>query len=389
MRKLLGLVLLGFNLFYLGLSGASSLLESAREISVGLDDPTSQIINLVEIASLHARQGDSAAALSLAEKVQTVTEGMEDVEMAVRITAELAAVYRLLDRQPEAEQSMERALAMLAGLDDDAERPWVLSWLSGCAARAGLFELAETIKGRILNPLAVAEATGFIAVAKAEAGLVSEALSTLAEIADANGRGWALADLLESLARKGGADEEQLSALFDQIDLTAGEVDDPYGRATVRLRAGRSAKALGQEARAVAWLAKARDDIAAIGEYYWQIESLSLLAQLQAELGEKDAALQSLREAEASAERLTVPAARSWNQAEVAVAYARIGEQARAEEILEALEWLTAQSWVLTEIALAEARTGNFTVAIDRAQSIRVPFWRAKALIELARLSAE
>lgn len=387
MKRLLAFWVCAWVLVAGSLSAASSeWLKEAQSISEGLDDEIARIMNLTEIASVWAQKGEADKALQLLQAVDATLADFEAADMRIRVLAEMGVVYQKAGASERAEARFKSAQELLTAVEDADERPWLLGWISGCAARAGKIELAQDLSASIVDPSAAAESRGFIALAKAEAGALSEAITLLADIDDPAGRGWALADLLEWVAKQPSVDAELTAQLRQQTLTAAAAIEDPYGQATIEIRVARVDAQSGASDKALAILKESRALVGSIPEYYWQIESYGLLARAYAEAGDRDSARLAMQSAEAVVSGLTVPAARSWNQAEVAVAYAAIGDRETALERAAGIEWLTAQAWAVAEVALAAAKAGDSAAAEELVQRIRVPFWRAKALIQLAEL---
>lgn len=362
----------------------SDWLEEARSISEALDDVTAQAMNLTEIAAVWSKKGETQRAIELLESAGVVVAGMDAVDMQIRVLSEMAVVYQKAGNAESALESMQKAQALLVSVEDAGERPWLQSWMSGCAARAGMMELAEALSEGILDPSAAAESRGFIALARAQAGEWTKALESLEDISDPSGLSWALADMLEIMVKGDSVDTERLENLIEKALEASAQIKDSYGRAAIPIRVARVLADAGQREKALALLNESKLLVDSIAEYYWQIESYGLLARGFAAAGDKASALASMEASESVVRGLTVPAARSWNQAEVAVSYAAIGERERALERSAAVEWLTAQAWAVSEIAVATAKAGEVTEAIELARTIRVPAWRATALIRLA-----
>ncbi len=384
MKRLLVVGLCGWMLLAGKALAESTWLEEAQSISEDLDDIVAQTMNLTEIAAVWSKKGENHRAIELLKTVGAVVADMDAVDMQIRALSEMAVVYQKAGNAELALESIQRAQALLASVEDAGERPWLLSWMSGCAARAGMMELAEALSEGIPDPSAAAESRGFIALARAEAGDWTKALKSLADIPDPSGLSWALADMLEVMVKRDPVDMERLENLLDQALEAAAQVEDPYGRATIQIRVAKVLAHAGKREQALPLLNESKPLVDSIAEYYWQIESYGLLARAFSAAGDKESALAAMEASETIVRGLTVPAARSWNQAEVAVAYAAIGEREKALERVGAVEWLTAQAWALSEIAVATAKAGETTEAIELARTIRVPSWRATALIRLA-----
>ncbi|MFF5809189.1 hypothetical protein [Streptomyces sp. NPDC012746] len=378
-------------------TGASS--DRVRQLLEGVPEEFRQgyaKADFVDVVITHAETADGAAEADHSDD----SDGSDDSEdlavaQAQRLAREAVALAER-DREAEARQRLDHALALLPEIDTGAGHalPWLPS-LTGALARVGLPQDAEVLAGKLATPgnraRALAEASMAAGASGREADarrLADEAARAAVEGPEAGVGAWAVSAQALALVGEGGAADDLIARTEPAERARKTSWRQEAGRGRVVVAAGLAAHDPAAAARIVD-AARAR------------LEATKTLpgraAALLAHLGELTAAAAEtdepcrdrLRQAigDARAEAPTNP--QEWQAATVLVdAVLRIGD---GEDVRTQLDWLERDARVgrtgqfpMAGLAVLYALLGDTDAATRAAERIEDPQGRAAAFAAVA-----
>ena len=176
--------------------GATRSIQRALEATARIDDAYWRSSTFADIAAVQVKAGGNREALATAARIETV-------HFRVAAFAAIAAAQAEVGDAEGAAQSIEKALALAAGMDNDEGRDGALDNVADAQAQWGDFGAALATAKRIENERMRAERLAGIAGAQAEAGDFQGALATVQQITDVRYRAQALISIARAQIKTG------------------------------------------------------------------------------------------------------------------------------------------------------------------------------------------
>ena len=176
--------------------GAARSIQQALEATARIDDAYWRSSTYADIAAVQVKAGGNREALATAARIETV-------HFRVAAFAAIAAAQAEVGDAEGAAQSIEKALALAAGMDNDEGRDGALDNVADAQAQWGDFGAALATAKRIENERMRAERLAGIAGAQAEAGDFQGALATVQRITDVPYRARALISIARAQIKSG------------------------------------------------------------------------------------------------------------------------------------------------------------------------------------------
>ena len=389
--------------------------DLAEALARTITDPSRQAEALAKLAVTTAQAGDPDRAEALA---RTITDPSRQAEAL----AKLAVTAVQADDPDRACRLVTDAEAVVLSLTSTPYRQEeALSEAATAAALLGDLDRAEALARAVPEGYAQARALERLAVTMAQAGDLDRAVavaSTITEpsVSQPDHQARALAQLAIVAAQAGDRDRAdriatdawglartitdygtQLQALF-RLATAAAQVGDQDRAEAVALTIHDpefQAETLAKLA-VVAVEAGNLDRAETLAHALTYPGALALAAIAAAQAGDSDRADRMAADAETLARTVTDPHYRAEELAEVAAAFARVGDLDRAETLARTITSLEIRVKAFTDLATVAAQVGDSDradrMAIDAeslACTITDPGYRAEALANLAAAAAQ
>ncbi len=356
-------------------------------------------------AAAPVRSADDAGANRLLVEAVALVEQAE----AAEAPGDRAGLYRralgVLDAivadHPSSDLAVKLATGQSIGALERAEveRQWRLSQAAECIElwdRLCLLDLANAWVRRIDAEYDPSWVLSMIATGRAAAREFTQALHAARSVSDLEMRAWTLGAVAWSMAEAGAG--PQAEEVFVEAVGAARAVQNAYGRAwALGNVAGWQADA-SDISRARQTVREATDVARTLKDPWYLAMVLAPVAEAQIKIGDVVTGRRTLGNAMEFARRIDEPTYRVEAMASIAWVQGETGDLLGARETIEeALDYLNSISvrfdsllvgWSrdgpFSEIAYAQANTGDLEDALQTAENINDPYWRALAFAQNA-----
>lgn len=174
------------------------------------------------------------------------------------------------------------------------------------------------------------------------------------------------------------------SLIQEALQIAATIEDAPSRSETLRQIADELMKA-GRKEQAKGALKQALDAAVSIKEEWLRSQTLCDIATLMVKLGIKDQALATFKQAMESAKGIPREVERIWNQHDVTLKMAKVGLFDDAVKAAKEIKHVRVRSVTIYDIVTrAMIEAGAFEQALKVAKNIESPYWRLRALVNVA-----
>lgn len=303
----------------------SGRLSESRAMADIIPDPWNQLQAKAAIALAEARAGDADSALLTAREVATLSQNLKRPTRSAAALGQLAIGLRDAGAHAAGDFVLEEALEITnRGRMTRVDREGSLSEIAIAVAESGdldraLEVIADIEEDALRRPVLLAAAGVF-----AREGAGARAVETVAGIRDPRYRSVALSEVAIALVRAGETGRARDIAERALVDST--KIDSRFGYA-IGYAVSRAATALVE----LGALPNAFDAARKIEDHALRAKSLWMVAAAQARTGDQNAA-RTFSRAHAAAAAIKSPLDRAWTYSSIAVASAQAGEDGLARE---------------------------------------------------------